>query len=66
MGREPTPPGAGAEQHVSLPQPVKVYVTYLTVQPLIGETTLAADIYGRDLDAKTQTALLPAPASSGS
>jgi len=66
MGREPTPPGAGAEQHVSLPQPVKVYVTYLTVQPLIGETTLAADIYGRDLDAKTQTASLPAPASSGS
>ena len=48
MGREPVAPAAGAEQHVSLPQGVPVYVTYLTAQPHIGEPKLVRDIYGWD------------------
>ena len=48
MGREPVAPTAGAEQHVSLPQGIPVYVTYLTAQPLIGEPKLVRDIYGWD------------------
>ena len=64
MGRDPVAPSSAAEQHVSLPQPVKVYVTYLTVQPQIGETQLATDVYGRDIDAKIQTASLTAAAGS--
>lgn len=63
-GREPVAPATTAELYVPLPAPVKVYVTYLTVQPNIGETQLAADVYGRDLDAKTQTASLTAAAGS--
>jgi murein L,D-transpeptidase YcbB/YkuD len=63
-GRDAVAPSSLAEQHVPLPQPVKVYVTYLTVQPLIGETQLAADVYGRDIDAKIQTASLTAAAGS--
>ena len=64
MGREAVAPSTVAEQHVSLPQPVKVYVTYLTAQPQIGETALATDVYGRDIDAKIQTASLTAAAGS--
>ena len=40
LGREPVAPTAAAEQHVSLPQGVPVYVTYLTAQPHIGEQAL--------------------------
>ena len=48
MGREPVAPSAGAEQHVSLPKGIPVYVTYLTAQPNIGEPKLVRDIYGWD------------------
>ena len=64
MGRDAVAPSSAAEQHVPLPKPVPVYVTYLTVQPQIGETTLAADVYGWDADAKVQTASIQAAAGS--
>jgi len=64
MGRDAVAPSTLAEQHVPLPQPVKVYVTYLTSQPQIGETALATDVYGRDIDANQQTASLQAVAGS--
>jgi murein L,D-transpeptidase YcbB/YkuD len=43
---------------------VPVYVTYLTVQPQIGEKTLVADVYGWDSDARLQTASIQAAAGS--
>ena len=64
MGREAVAPTSVAEQHVPLPKPVLVYVTYLTAQPQIGETALVADVYGRDLDARLQTASIQAATGS--
>ncbi len=48
MGREPVAATAEAEQHVSLPQGIPVFVTYLTAQPHIGEVALVRDVYGWD------------------
>ncbi|MCL6697869.1 L,D-transpeptidase family protein [Sphingomonas sp. NSE70-1] len=48
MGREPVAATAEAEQHVSLPQGIPVFVTYLTAQPHIGEVALGRDVYGWD------------------
>ena len=48
MGREPVAATAEAEQHVSLPQGIPVFVTYLTAQPHIGEQALVRDVYGWD------------------
>ena len=62
-GREQVAPG-GTEQHVALPKPVPVYVTYLTAQPQIGETALVRDVYGRDANARLQTASITAAAGS--
>jgi murein L,D-transpeptidase YcbB/YkuD len=48
MGRDAVAPSAAPEQHVTLPQGIPVYVTYLTAQPNIGEPKLVRDIYGWD------------------
>lgn len=48
LGSDPTPESDAAEQHLVLPQPVPIFLTYLTLK-LDGETpTVTADAYGRD------------------
>jgi len=42
-------PSAAPEQHVPLPEPVPVYLTYLTAQPLEGGgVQFLEDVYSRD------------------
>jgi L,D-transpeptidase YcbB len=48
LGRDPVAAGPAPEQHVALPQPVPVYITYLTVRPEGGELKMAEDVYGID------------------
>jgi L,D-transpeptidase YcbB len=66
MGRDPTTITATPEQHVSLPQGVPVYVTYLTAQPHIGEAALARDVYGWDARSPVTTAAAVQAAATGS
>lgn len=66
LGREPVAPSAAAEQHVSLPQGIPVYVTYLTAQPHIGEQALVRDIYGWDARSATTTAAAVQSTAAGS
>ena len=66
LGREPVPTPGSAEQHVSLPQGVPVYVTYLTAQPHIGETALVRDVYGWDARSPVTTAAAVQAAGAGS
>jgi murein L,D-transpeptidase YcbB/YkuD len=48
-GAKGEPPIEGAESRVDLPQPVPVYITYLTVVPAPGGgIALQRDVYGRD------------------
>jgi len=48
LGRDPSTDSSDPEQHVLLPSPVPVYVTYLTAQAADGRLTYADDVYGRD------------------
>jgi murein L,D-transpeptidase YcbB/YkuD len=48
FGRTLEPAGAGAEQAVPLPQPVPVYITYLTAVPEGTSIAYFDDIYGLD------------------
>jgi murein L,D-transpeptidase YcbB/YkuD len=66
MGHDPVAAAGTAEQHVSLPQGVPVYVTYLTAQPHIGEATLARDVYGWDARSPVTTAAAIQAAGAGS
>ena len=66
MGRDPTTITATPEQHVSLPQGVPVYVTYLTAQPHIGEAALSRDVYGWDARSPVTTAAAMQAAGAGS
>jgi murein L,D-transpeptidase YcbB/YkuD len=66
LGREPVGTAGSAEQHVSLPQGVPVYVTYLTAQPHIGEVALARDVYGWDARSPVNTAAAVQAAGAGS
>ena len=66
MGREPVAATAGAEQHVSLPQGIPVFVTYLTAQPHIGEQALVRDVYGWDPRPAATTASAVKSAAAGS
>lgn len=66
MGREPVAPTAEAEQHVTLPSGVPVYVTYLTAQPNIGEPKLVRDIYGWDSRSTVSAAAAIQAAGAGS
>jgi L,D-transpeptidase YcbB len=48
MGREPATTSDAPEQHVLLPKPVPIYVTYLTAEADGEQLTLLDDVYGRD------------------
>jgi len=48
LGRDPSSTSSEPEQHVLLPSPVPVYVTYLTAHADDGRLTLLDDPYGRD------------------
>ena len=48
LGRDPTAQSSSPEQHVLLPTPVPVYVTYLTADADGGRLTFLDDVYGRD------------------
>jgi murein L,D-transpeptidase YcbB/YkuD len=48
LGRDPSTDSSAAEQHVLLPAPVPVYVTYLTAHADNGQLTFVDDIYNRD------------------
>jgi murein L,D-transpeptidase YcbB/YkuD len=47
-GRPPSPRGAKAEQKVNLPDPVPLYITYLTAVPSGTSIVYFDDFYGRD------------------
>ena len=47
-GRPPSPKGARPEQKVNLPQPVPVYITYLTAVPSGSSIVYFDDFYGKD------------------
>jgi murein L,D-transpeptidase YcbB/YkuD len=47
-GRAPTPEGSAPEQRVDVPEPVPVYLTYLTALPGAKGLDLRPDPYGRD------------------
>ena len=66
LGREPVASAGAAEEHVSLPQGVPVYVTYLTAQPHIGEAALSRDVYGWDARSPVTTAAAIQAAGAGS
>ncbi|HVU30830.1 MAG TPA: L,D-transpeptidase family protein [Sphingomicrobium sp.] len=57
MGREPRTDSSTPEQHVTLPTPVPIYVTYLTAQVHDGQLSFVDDIYGRDSQAMQVAAL---------
>jgi len=48
FGSRPRPASDTPEQNVDLPEPVPVYITYLTARPEDGRITFQDDIYGRD------------------
>jgi len=48
FGRAPQVRGTMPEQRVDLPEPVPVYITYLTVAPEPQGVALRADVYNRD------------------
>ena len=47
-GRPPSPKGARPEQKVDLPQPVPIYITYLTAVPSGTSIVYFDDFYGKD------------------
>ncbi len=47
-GNPPDPDTAALDQHVDLPEPVPVYITYLTAAPRPGGFDFRPDIYRRD------------------
>ena len=49
LGREPVAYSSSPEQHVLLPKPVPVYVTYLTADANGGRLSVLEDAYGRDI-----------------
>ena len=55
-GRAPSAKGARPEQKVPLPQPVPIYITYLTAVPSGTSITYFDDFYGRDRAATTRIA----------
>jgi L,D-transpeptidase YcbB len=62
FGRPLTTKSDAPEQHVNLPQPVPVYITYLTASPAGESIAFRADAYGRD---REQLARLRGPSFAG-
>jgi murein L,D-transpeptidase YcbB/YkuD len=53
LGRDPQQASNDdPEQHVLLPTPVPIYVTYLTAQANNGQLSFVDDVYGRDVPAE--------------
>lgn len=52
LGGDPRVAPGVAEQHVKLPRPVPVFITYLTAQARDGRLTYVADVYGRDRETR--------------
>ena len=50
FGKQPVADGSAPEQHQPLPQPVPVYLTYLTAVPTAQGVQFLPDVYGRDGD----------------
>lgn len=48
LGDAARSPSSAPEQHVNLPEPVPVFITYLTVAPSDGGLVFRDDVYGRD------------------
>lgn len=61
--RDVAPKSAAPEQHVKVPEPIPVYITYLTVAPDRDQLAFHNDVYGRDGQLIAQ--LDPAPAAKG-
>jgi murein L,D-transpeptidase YcbB/YkuD len=57
-GRPPSPKGARPEQKVNLPEPVPVYITYLTAVPSGTSIVYFDDFYGKDRAQARQLARL--------
>jgi murein L,D-transpeptidase YcbB/YkuD len=55
-GGEPRAASSAPEQHVMLPTPVPIYVTYLTAQVQGGQLSYLDDVYGRDAQRLSQIA----------
>ena len=58
LGRDLAAASGAPEQHVLLPTPVPVFVTYLTAQAGDGQLSFVKDIYGRDAARASQVASL--------
>src|SRR4028119_1962798 len=59
FGGAPRAHGSEPEQQVTLPEPVPVYITYMTAAPEPQGVALRADVYHRD--PMQMAALAPAP-----
>lgn len=62
---EPKTDSTLPEQHVQLPAPVPIYLTYLTAHADSGQLTFADDVYGLESQPETQLATAPIPAEAG-
>jgi L,D-transpeptidase YcbB len=56
LGREPATDSSAPEQHLLLPQPVPIYLTYLTAHADNGQPTFVDDIYSRDFQDASEAA----------
>jgi murein L,D-transpeptidase YcbB/YkuD len=57
--------GAGTEEQVPLPDPVPVYITYLTAVPSASGIAYLDDIYGRDASRMAQLGMVKADSLAG-
>ena len=57
MDGKPDTTSDAPEQHVLLPTPVPIYITYLTAQAHDGQLSFVDDVYGRDARAEQVAAL---------
>ena len=62
-GRDPVAPAANPEIQVQVPQPVPIYITYLTAQPTSSGLTFAKDVYGWDKPGAAELAVAAMVAS---
>ena len=56
LGREAIAASAEPEQHVALPAPVPIYITYLTAHAADGRIAFVDDVYGLDSGGTTRVA----------
>ena len=62
-GRDPVAPGADPEIQVQVPQPVPVFLTYITAQPTAAGLSFIKDEYGWDRPGAAETAMAAMAAS---